>query len=370
MRHRNLCRLLVGCSLGIVDPAFALDVPIAGLKLIVVDKTVAGKAKAVFVAKDGGVTKGTGTDPNQIEATLDIAYDAVSGTFGMPQGGNWLANSSAVAKYVNKTAPTGGAVKVAVIKPTSLVKVVGKSLGDTPLDISSAPSGPVYVANTIVNAGDETRLCTQFNGCVHKAIAGGTGYKLVCKGSSTDDPTCAAAVTTTTTSTSSTTTTSLPAGKLVFITSLTFTGNLGSLAGADAICNSLAAAAGLPGTYMPWLAGAGVGPVTRFTHATEPYVRVDGVPIANDWADLIDGALLAPINVTETGATVSTNVWTNVNSTGAVGCLFGDASCIDWQVDLDSYSGCIGLSSQSDSTWAGLLVLPCDVAQALYCFQQ
>jgi hypothetical protein len=62
-----------------------------------------------------------------------------------------------------------------------------------PLDIASAPVGPVYVADTIVNAGIETRLCTQFAACVHKAIGGGTGYKLVCKGASAGDPACTAA---------------------------------------------------------------------------------------------------------------------------------------------------------------------------------
>lgn len=192
--------------------AHAADIPITGLKLIVLDKlATASKAKAVFVAKDGAVTKGAGTDPAQIEATLDIAYDSVSGAFLMPPGGKWLVNSTSVAKYVDKTAPTTGAVKVSVIKPGSLVKVVGKSLGDTPLDISSPPSGAVYVVDTIVNDGETTRLCTQFAGCVHKVIAGGTGYKLICKGSSSGDAGCLAA-TTTSTSTSSSTTTTLQSG--------------------------------------------------------------------------------------------------------------------------------------------------------------
>ena len=71
--------------LGSVDAALADDVPVVGLKLIIVDKlTAASKAKAVFVAKDMSVTKGSGTDPTQIEASLDIAFDDVSGTFEMP----------------------------------------------------------------------------------------------------------------------------------------------------------------------------------------------------------------------------------------------------------------------------------------------
>jgi hypothetical protein len=160
----------------------------------------------------------------------------------MPQGTNWLVNSSSVAKYANKTAPSGGGVKVSVIKPGSLVKVVGKSLGDTPLDISSAPTGAVYVADTIVNDGEETRLCTQFTGCVHKVIAKGTGNKLICKGSSEGDPGCTAAgspsttttVTSTTTSTTATTIFAGPAFPPVGGTvNFGFTGNSPDPGGAD-----------------------------------------------------------------------------------------------------------------------------------------
>jgi hypothetical protein len=109
----------------------------------------------------------------------------------MPPGGQWLSNSTTVGKYVNKSAPSGGAVKVSVLKPTKLVKVVGKSLGDAPLDIASLPSAAVHVVDTIVNGGEVTRLCTKFNPCVHKVIAGGTGHKLVCR-ESLPDTTCQA----------------------------------------------------------------------------------------------------------------------------------------------------------------------------------
>jgi len=123
-----------------------------------------------------------------------VAYDVVRGTFAMPQGTNWRANSSGVAKYVNQLAPTGGSVRLGLIAPASRVKVVAKSLGETPLDISSAPIGSIYVVETIVNGGEETRLCTRFEGCVRKVVAGGTGSKLLCKGRSFGDPSCAATV--------------------------------------------------------------------------------------------------------------------------------------------------------------------------------
>ncbi len=187
----------------------ATDVPVRGLKLTVVAKTVpGGKAKATFIAKDASITKGAGTDPTQIEASLEVAYDGARGVFAMPQGARWLTNSGKLAKYVNKTSPASGAVKVSVLKPGSLVKVVSKSLGDAPLDVSSAPSGAVYVAVTVVNGGLPTRLCTQFSGCVHKVTGGGTGYTLTCKGDSVGDPACMAVATTTSTSIATTSSTS------------------------------------------------------------------------------------------------------------------------------------------------------------------
>jgi hypothetical protein len=164
--------------------AMAVDISVVPLKLIIVDKIVAsGTAKAVFVVKDPAVTKGPGTNVAAISSQLDVSYDATSGSFVNPSGSNWLVNKDTVAKYVNKTAPTGGSTKVSVIKPGKLIKNVGKSLGDTPIDISTAPSGPVKVTYTVSN-GATFRHCGQFTGagCSHKSIAGGTGFKLVCKG--------------------------------------------------------------------------------------------------------------------------------------------------------------------------------------------
>src|SRR5262249_46220562 len=141
-------------------------------------------AKAVFVVKDNTVAKGPGTDPATIQSSLDIKYDGNSGSFVNPAGGNWLVNKDTVAKYVNKTAPTGGSTKVSVIKPGKLVKNVGKSLGDTPIDISTAPVGDVHAQYRVHNGATVINMCGKFTGstCAHKAIAGGTGFKLVCKG--------------------------------------------------------------------------------------------------------------------------------------------------------------------------------------------
>jgi hypothetical protein len=167
--------------------AMAVDVPVTPLKLIIVDKIVASSsAKAVFVVKDGAVDKGAAT--GAITSQLDISYDAEDGSFINPAGPRWLVNKDTVAKYVNKDAPTGGSTKVSVIKPTKLIKNVGKSLGDIPIDISAAPVGDVHAVYTVNNSG-VFRHCGKFTGstCAHKSIAGGTGFKLVCKGNGSAD---------------------------------------------------------------------------------------------------------------------------------------------------------------------------------------
>jgi len=168
-------------------------VPVTAKKLVALDKRVAvGKAKVVFVAKDPAIAKGTATDPLTIAAAMDVAWDGAHGAFSMPAGPTWLVNKDAVAKYVDKNAPTTGAVKTGVVKPARLAKVVAKSLGDVPLDLSIPPTTPVSVSHLVVNDGVAIRHCTAFTDCLHKSIASDTGWKLVCRNGA-PDPGCTAA---------------------------------------------------------------------------------------------------------------------------------------------------------------------------------
>jgi hypothetical protein len=162
-----------------------------------VDKlTTANKAKVVFVAKDPAVTKGAGEDVEQISVQLDVAYGNgnAAGAFAVPatSANGWVVNKSTVAKFVNKDAPGGPTeAKVAVVKPSKLLKLVGKGLGDIDIDILGAgdPAGPVHTAFCVTNGGEENCHCSEFTGCIYKSIAGGTGAKLVCK-SGTGEATC------------------------------------------------------------------------------------------------------------------------------------------------------------------------------------
>jgi hypothetical protein len=118
--------------------------------------------------------------------------------------------------------------------------------------------------------------------------------------------------------------------KFVFVTSTTHDGNLGGLKGADAICRSLAKAAGLGTRFMAWISDdSSGGPPLRFRNlSANPYLLTDGVIIAANWADLVDGTLRQGVVFDENGAFVSGEVWTGTNPLGDVGIV----GCSDWSV--------------------------------------
>src|SRR5262245_1074718 len=139
----SLAAACVACAFG---RATAQDIGIVSKKLVIVDKIVAaGKAKTVYVASDPAVTKGSGTDVGSISLELATSYQSAlgptTGTFAANVGAfngvaGWTANKDAVAKFVNKLPLDGPSdVKVAVIKEGRSLKMVGLSLGDSPIDL-------------------------------------------------------------------------------------------------------------------------------------------------------------------------------------------------------------------------------------------
>jgi hypothetical protein len=157
----------------------------------------------------------------------------------------------------------------------------------------------------------------------------------------------------------------------VFVTSTTHNGNLGGLTGADDICQVRASAAGLPGTYKAWLSDNTSTPSTRFVQSTGPYRRIDGVIVADNYADLTDGSLDAAINVTEIGATISADVetWT---STKFDGTRAASGNCDQWTSPLSGiFTATFGSATTSNTTWTEKdLTSTCNEPRRLYCFQQ
>lgn len=163
----------------------------------------------------------------------------------------------------------------------------------------------------------------------------------------------------------------LPCGRggpcFAFLTSSTHAANMGGLAGADSICNQRARAAGLPGTYKAWLSTADGSPSSRFARSRGPYVLPTGTRIANSWADLTDGTLMARIDVTEHGRPPSeAAVWT---ATSHLGEWLPGGDCSNWTA-AGSAAGRVGLTTATTDQWTNFSVIPCENTQAFYCFQQ
>jgi cysteine-rich repeat protein len=168
--------------------------------------------------------------------------------------------------------------------------------------------------------------------------------------------------------------------RFVFVTSKLYNGNLGGLAGADAKCQALAQAAGLPGTYRAWLSSSTASPSTRFTQFGGRYVTVTGTVIAYNWGDLTDGGHLAPINVTELGGSIplsATNqcapaaVWSMTSPFGTSYVTNTSFACGDWTNTTGGAQWALG--TDAGAYWSGFCSAgagSCAWTASLYCFQQ
>jgi hypothetical protein len=168
--------------------------------------------------------------------------------------------------------------------------------------------------------------------------------------------------------------------KRVFVSSECHPGSLGGLGGADATCQTLADAAGVGGEFRAWLADAYDGPSDRLSHATDPYVLLDGSVVARDWTDLVDGSIATAIRLDEHGvvvqndSTCGTAVWTNVSSSG--GPAMTDAlefACYEWTLALFSRWGVRGDVMATDEMWTdggALSLRRCSLPARVYCFER
>src|SRR5262249_30255879 len=109
---------------------------------------------------------------------------------------------------------------------------------------------------------------------------------------------------------------------------------------------------------------------TRFTHASVPYVLVNGTVIANDWADLTDGTLAAPINVTEGGSTLAPGeeAWTGTSDPDGGNTVALD--CHSWTTTSGSVQGIAGDANLTNAGWTASTTRTCNLGKHLYCFQQ
>jgi hypothetical protein len=160
----------------------------------------------------------------------------------------------------------------------------------------------------------------------------------------------------------------------VFVSSATYTGNLGGLTGADSKCKGLAKSAGLGGTWMAWISTSGSTPGMRFSPSTVGYRLLDGTVVAASLTALTSSGPMHAINLDEnasssscpTGNLTATKVWT---ATASDGTLYADG-CSGF---TSGSSGATALYGHCDGipNWTSANnPQSCDRNFHIYCFEQ
>jgi hypothetical protein len=149
----------------------------------------------------------------------------------------------------------------------------------------------------------------------------------------------------------------------VFVTSTTSSGSLGGLAGADAMCNSLARSANLSGNYVAWLSTSSVNAIDRLA-GSRGWVRTDGVPVVDTTVDLAAGHLLNPISLDERMNPTIVTPWTGTAKSGALDAM---GSCGDWMTT--SGVAATGWSIAGPARFTAQGFRPCTTAEPIYCFE-
>jgi len=158
--------------------------------------------------------------------------------------------------------------------------------------------------------------------------------------------------------------------KRLFVSTLRYDGNLGGLAGADALCSQLAQDGSLGGSFQVWLGDATNGPADRTFRQGRPYVSTTGAVVADDWADLTDGTLDSAPNRDQYGNPVASSyyVWTNVSAVG--GGTEGAADCNGWTSAAPGGSGAYGVTGATSATWTDSVTTQCSALNHVYCIEE
>lgn len=155
--------------------------------------------------------------------------------------------------------------------------------------------------------------------------------------------------------------------RVVFVTSQTFDGNLGGIAGADAKCMAAAAGAeALAGKmFRAWVSTASSSPASSFT-SDGSFVTTDGSVIGDTFNNLREGTLMAKIK-TERGASLSTPVWSGTDENGY---NEADADCGGWTTASATVEATRSNTDTIQWYWAASEMATCDLQASLYCFEQ
>lgn len=138
-------------------------------------------------------------------------------------------------------------------------------------------------------------------------------------------------------------------------------GNLGGLAGADALCQAKGDASPIPGmTGRIWqalLADSNEGPDDRWIEqSSEPYVMLDGTQLAEDYAGLMSGDLATNPGVGSDGLDSETFfIWSGTHNGAASAGAASDFNCNGWTSADPSDGAMYGFSDQAFSSFIAIL---------------
>ncbi len=144
------------------------------------------------------------------------------------------------------------------------------------------------------------------------------------------------------------------------------------IAGANSLCQKAANEASLGGTWRAWISTNTVDARDNITtHHNGPYVLVDSAKtkIADNWGDLTDGSLDAPLSVTQFGQQITWEgaAYTNTNASGQKTALNTDC---DGFTTLSTKQLNYGRPTKSGSEWTQESPISrCDHIKQLYCFE-
>jgi cysteine-rich repeat protein len=172
------------------------------------------------------------------------------------------------------------------------------------------------------------------------------------------------------------------ASLLVFVTPQPYPADQVYPPDADIKCNALGKSVKATSPFFAWVGSATFDPRTNIDNAPLdlPYVRADGKVVATGAADLLDGTLLAPIDMDQSGLVILTGdeqspcsnpanyAWTGTRPDG----INEDPDCDGWTSNLGETKARVGnlLSTAGEWTSQASCTFSCDKLLRIYCFEK
>lgn len=176
-------------------------------------------------------------------------------------------------------------------------------------------------------------------------------------------------------------------GRRIFLSSQLFTGDMGTRAGADLACETMAYTAGLRHSYRykALLADANGAPNEYIQHDPQdarPFILTTGLVLAASYSDLLASGPGDGVTTTELGEILyDKKVWTNVNPFGDAYLKESASTCASWNSANKLNSARVGYNAvapgdaaalaewRSKKQWLSFLTEPCSESFRIYCIE-